>query len=101
MCVTPFNSISDKHTRAPEKIIHNDSINREVYLRPVGFSGVAVCKPADIEKIENSKKEVVNLGKELCAISNASFFLLFVFFLKYYAYFIQLTKETKSLKFFP
>lgn len=69
-----FNTISDKLTRAPEKIIHNDSINREVYLRPVGFSGVAVCKQADIERIENSKKEVVNLGKELCAVSNASFF---------------------------
>merc|ERR1719367_2782210 len=54
--------------------MNDSSRDTEVFLKPVGFSGVAVCKAADIEKIENSKQAVVQLGKELCAISNASFF---------------------------
>ena len=67
-----FSTINSKLQSTPDAI--PNEIIQEAYLRPVGFSGVAVCKPVDMEKIMSEKRAVVQLGKELCAISNASFF---------------------------
>jgi len=69
-----FNTINNKLLPSSDLIMNDSSRDNDVFLKPVGFSGVAVCKPADIEKIERSKQAVVQLGKELCANSNASFF---------------------------
>ena len=69
-----FNTINNQLQPSPDALFEENSIGPDVFLKPVGFSGVAVCKPADIEKMEGGKRAVVQLGKELCAISNASFF---------------------------
>jgi hypothetical protein len=69
-----FNTINNKLQPTPDAILNYGSDGQDVFLKPIGFNGVAVCKLADMEKIDCSKRAVVQLGKELCAISNASFF---------------------------
>ena len=69
-----FNTINDKLLQTPDTILNNISGGHDVFLKPTGFSGVSVCKQPDIEKMESAKRAVVQLGKELCAMSNASFF---------------------------
>ena len=69
-----FNTINDRLVKTPDFLSNDISGGHDVFLKPIGFSGVSVCKPMDIEKMESAKKNVVQLGKELCAISNASFF---------------------------
>ena len=69
-----FNTINDKLLRSPDTILNNLSGGHDVFLRPIGFSGVSVCKQPDIEKMESAKRAVVQLGKELCAMSDTSFF---------------------------
>ena len=69
-----FNTINDKLLRSPDTILNNLSGGHDIFLRPTGFSGVSVCKQPDIEKMESAKRAVVQLGKELCAMSDTSFF---------------------------
>ena len=70
-----FNTISDRLLKTPDAILNEISgRDNDVFLRPIGFSGVSVCKQIDLDKMESAKRAVVQLGKDLCAISNASFF---------------------------
>ena len=69
-----FNSINDKLLQTPDTILNDINGGHGVFLRPTGFSGVSVCKQVDLERLESAKRAVVQLGKDLCAISNASFF---------------------------
>ena len=70
-----FNTISDRLLKTPDAILNEISgRDNDVFLRPIGFSGVSVCKQIDLDKMESAKRAVVQLGKNLCAISNASFF---------------------------
>ena len=70
-----FNTINDRLLKTPDAILNEISgRDNDVFLRPIGFSGVSVCKQIDLDKMESAKRAVVQLGKDLCAISNASFF---------------------------
>ena len=70
-----FNTINDRLLKTPDAVLNEISgRDNDVFLRPIGFSGVSVCKQIDLDKMESAKRAVVQLGKDLCAISNASFF---------------------------
>ena len=70
-----FNTINDRLLKTPDVVLNEISgRDNDVFLRPIGFSGVSVCKQIDLDKMESAKRAVVQLGKDLCAISNASFF---------------------------
>ena len=70
-----FNTINDRLLKTPDAMLNEISgRDNDVFLKPIGFSGVSVCKQIDLDKMESAKRAVVQLGKDLCAISNASFF---------------------------
>ena len=70
-----FNTINDRLLKTPDAVLNEISgRDNDVFLKPIGFSGVSVCKQIDLDKMESAKRAVVQLGKDLCAISNASFF---------------------------
>ena len=70
-----FNTINDRLLKTPDAMLNEISgRDNDVFLKPIGFSGVSVCKQIDLDKMESAKRAVVQLGKDLCAISDASFF---------------------------